>query len=120
MKDTNPVKAVQIMIEAHSEKRRNLSKAVQQYQLDVDGLRKNAKQSKRAEYERRLRCAKEILEQVEEDIHSLDSLEVVAEEYVEIDNQISELCEKRRELCPSSLLQCMLKTAIKDGKCFLM
>jgi len=120
MKESDAVKAVKIMIEAHSEKRRELSKAVKHYQLDVDGLRKNANRSQREEFERRLRCAKESLEKVEADIHALDSLETVADEYMAIDRQIDALCEKRRQLCPSTLFQSMLKTAMRDGHCFVM
>lgn len=118
--ESNPVKAVQIMIQAYSEKRRNIAQAVRAYQSEVDGLRKNANRDKRIELERRLRCAKENLQDVENQIHDLDTLETVADEYIEIDNQINILCEKRRELCPSSLFQSQLKQTMRDGRCFVM
>jgi len=120
MKESNPSNAVKLMIEAYSEKRRNLSKMVKSYQSDVDGLRKNARRDKREEYERRLRCAKEMLEKAEQDIHDLDSLETVIDEYMEVHRQIDKLCEKRRELCPSSVFQAQIKTTMRDGKCFVM
>ena len=116
-KVTNPTEAVDIMIKAHSELRRQCKQYLDQCNATLNGLRKNAARDKRENAERNASFAAQKLAHVEEQIHELDSLHCVVDEYMEIERQINALCEKRRELCPNSLWQSSLRTTMRDGVC---
>lgn len=116
-KVTNPTEAVDIMIKAHSELRRQCKQYLDQCNATLNGLRKNAARDKRENAERNASFAAQKLAHVEEQIHELDSLHCVVDEYMEIERQINALCEKRRELCPNSLWQSSLRTTMRDGFC---
>ena len=116
-KITNPTEAVEIMIESHTKLRRQCKAYLDQCNDTLNGLRKNAARDKRENAERNVRFAEIKLKLVEEDIHQLDSLHCVVEEYWELERQISELCDKRRELCPNTLWGVTLRTTMRDGVC---
>ena len=113
----NPTEAVEIMIKAHSKLRRQCKEYLDQCNNTLKGLRKNAARDKRENAERNASFAAQKLKQVEEQIHELDSLHCVVDEYFDIERQIDALCEKRRELCPNSLWQSSLRTTMRDGPC---
>ena len=115
----NNSKAVKIIIKAHSEKRETLVKAVKSQQSVVNGLRKNAKLSKRSEAERYLGALQDNLKRTEDHIHELDSFDCVVDEYAEVNSEIERLCEIRRNLCSSRLIECEFKASLRDGVCLV-
>ncbi len=62
-------------------------------------LRKNSKH--RREYERRVSSAESQVELADQRKQDFDNIAEVAEELYQLDRQIDELCELRRNLCPT-------------------
>jgi len=110
--------AVAIMISEYNEKRKMFGSEIRTVKAEISAMRSNAKN--RPERERYLEQLKKTKAETEENIHELDSLEVIIEEYEELHNQIVELCEKKRALFFNPVIESNLITTKRDGFCCVL
>jgi hypothetical protein len=106
---------IQIMIEAHNEKRKMFRDEIKRVTLEIDSMRSNAKNKE--ERERYLGTLKKQIERTEENIHELDSFDTVVEEYEALHAEIHALCDRKRELFFNPVIESTFVCAKRDGIC---
>lgn len=110
-----PAEASRLILEAHGRKRTKLAAYTRECEKALDGARKNARN--RSNLEDNLRRAKDSLKSQEEFLHLLDEFDCVVEDYEIVNAEIARLCEKRRELCKSQLIQAIYNSTKASGFC---
>jgi len=107
--------AMEVMLESYGERRKLIMDELRNMEAHLASLRSNSKDRPRvSDAIVRLLDQKK---QTEDTIHTIDSFDVIKEEYDKLSDTIAMLCEKRRELFSDTLLPLEYNATKRDGFC---
>jgi hypothetical protein len=112
-KMTTGKEAIAIMIKECTNKRRGQCDEIERVKKELASMRSNARN--RQEREQYLANLQTFLKNTEATIHSLDSFDVVIEDYEILQKEIAVLCDKRRALFSDPVLESSLVTTKRNG-----